>query len=54
MSIRHVWMTKQKQKQKQNKKQKKKKKKKKKKTADQMSCSSPETICSEQAYGNIF
>ena len=21
---------------------------------DQWSCSSPETICSEQAYGNIF
>ena len=24
------------------------------KPEDQWSCSSPETICSEQAYGNIF
>ena len=30
------------------------KKKTKKKTEDQWSCSSPETICSEQAFGNIF
>ena len=32
----------------------KKKKRTTKKTEDQWSYSSPETICSEQAYGNIF